>query len=738
MRSFGVINIGINLKLNEEAIKYFSKSNDSNILDYINDRENKLKTLMLLHNEYCINEKNILTERLEIYNFINEYNLKIKAQIIINSPEVYYLQSENNFLIPIYPINFNKDYPVKLITEIKLINDIKKCIYFYNSIGDNDYKIKNILKKGNNIIGLKLNNDLDIPTEIIPITSSNVSEKLLNENGITYLESNIFNELSFSNKIEDIQTIQLIYQDYLYSNFKYDLSININKKDNLSNKDKLYKLLFEKINNSDNINVITSIIEKLMSDNVVSSVNENVSLFPGINFYGCTKYTEKKKCNINPFCVFENKKCVMNLSKENLKLFSYLYAQDLLNSYEERKNLFKGIYTFNHMISNRILTKPNEMISNIDDIKQDIIYIKNKKFRKNIPLNEYLNMNKIPKILDNKNISQVINEIDIINNKNLEIFVNNLVEFTIDYIIPKNLIIATPFDKDGNLNKTMSGGPCLFPYLDTKNLKLKYDCEYNKKDSLTCPVILNRDKKPQKWGYCPEKPSVTKKRLNVKEIETVGDKKKYFTGICKFPYMMNDYNLIFDCHKEKLDDGVDFSWCPIKLKRGNETEIPVAATKKEDIFEKKWKANLLFVSKTNKLHPEFGKVAKKGYCQVPLKVEKLSKKIKRIAFEDYNPKIDIEQTVGRILRKSPEERVIAPLVIDIWDLFGNFKNKGFTRIKFYKSHKYQITNFSVDDNESETKITEHKKETIDNESNDKKKYDEKIISDLKSNFKFSD
>lgn len=102
------------------------------------------------------------------------------------------------------------------------------------------------------------------------------------------------------------------------------------------------------------------------------------------------------------------------------------------------------------------------------------------------------------------------------------------------------------------------------------------------------------------------------------------------------------------------------------------------------------------------------------------------------------PKIDIEQTVGRILRKSPEERVIAPLVIDIWDLFGNFKNKGFTRIKFYKSHKYQITNFSVDDNDSETKITEHKKENIDNETNDKKKYDEKIISDLKSNFKFSD
>lgn len=112
------------------------------------------------------------------------------------------------------------------------------------------------------------------------------------------------------------------------------------------------------------------------------------------------------------------------------------------------------------------------------------------------------------------------------------------------------------------------------------------------------------------------------------------------------------------------------------------------------------------------------------------------------------PKIDIEQTVGRILRKSPEERIIAPLVIDIWDMFGNFKNKGFTRIKFYKAHKYQISNFTVDDNGEKPKIIKHKQENknnnIDNndsnleDENSKKKYEEKIISDLKSQFVFSD
>ena len=48
------------------------------------------------------------------------------------------------------------------------------------------------------------------------------------------------------------------------------------------------------------------------------------------------------------------------------------------------------------------------------------------------------------------------------------------------------------------------------------------------------------------------------------------------------------------------------------------------------------------------------------------------------------PKTNIEQSVGRILRKRPEDRDNYPLIIDIWDLFSIYKNRAYTRIRFYK------------------------------------------------------
>lgn len=56
-----------------------------------------------------------------------------------------------------------------------------------------------------------------------------------------------------------------------------------------------------------------------------------------------------------------------------------------------------------------------------------------------------------------------------------------------------------------------------------------------------------------------------------------------------------------------------------------------------------------------------------------------------------SPISDIQQAVGRILREKPSERKYIPLCIDIWDEFSIFVRKGYTRIKYYKSHEYNIT-----------------------------------------------
>ena len=55
-----------------------------------------------------------------------------------------------------------------------------------------------------------------------------------------------------------------------------------------------------------------------------------------------------------------------------------------------------------------------------------------------------------------------------------------------------------------------------------------------------------------------------------------------------------------------------------------------------------------------------------------------------------SPRSDVTQSVGRILRDKPGDRVHVPLVIDIIDMFSLFVNQGNKRIGFYKSCKYDI------------------------------------------------
>ena len=55
-----------------------------------------------------------------------------------------------------------------------------------------------------------------------------------------------------------------------------------------------------------------------------------------------------------------------------------------------------------------------------------------------------------------------------------------------------------------------------------------------------------------------------------------------------------------------------------------------------------------------------------------------------------SPKSNIEQAVGRILRKKKEDRLKVPMVIDIVDDFSVFGRQGDKRLKFYKKNKYEI------------------------------------------------
>ena len=70
-----------------------------------------------------------------------------------------------------------------------------------------------------------------------------------------------------------------------------------------------------------------------------------------------------------------------------------------------------------------------------------------------------------------------------------------------------------------------------------------------------------------------------------------------------------------------------------------------------------------------------------------------------------SPKSDVEQSVGRILRK--DHPGLEPLVIDLVDHWGPFENQYYKRRRFYRKMEYKI----LEDSALVTKKT--KKKTLD-------------------------
>jgi superfamily II DNA or RNA helicase len=81
---------------------------------------------------------------------------------------------------------------------------------------------------------------------------------------------------------------------------------------------------------------------------------------------------------------------------------------------------------------------------------------------------------------------------------------------------------------------------------------------------------------------------------------------------------------------------------------------------------------------------------------------------------------EIEQTVGRILRKQHE---VQPIVVDIVDQLPSFSRQGMQRRKFYKTNNYVIKIYEVEENEiisviDEVEIAKPKKIIQQNIDND--------------------
>jgi superfamily II DNA or RNA helicase len=94
------------------------------------------------------------------------------------------------------------------------------------------------------------------------------------------------------------------------------------------------------------------------------------------------------------------------------------------------------------------------------------------------------------------------------------------------------------------------------------------------------------------------------------------------------------------------------------------------------------------------------------------------------------PKAGINQTVGRILRKKPEEYENQPLIVDIIDQIPTTLFMGFARKKLYTQRNYEIKFHDIKENNiekvwdydysKEVKIEKTKEGFIDSDSEDDK------------------
>jgi superfamily II DNA or RNA helicase len=66
-----------------------------------------------------------------------------------------------------------------------------------------------------------------------------------------------------------------------------------------------------------------------------------------------------------------------------------------------------------------------------------------------------------------------------------------------------------------------------------------------------------------------------------------------------------------------------------------------------------------------------------------------------------SPKTDVEQAVGRILRKKKQDRIKTPLIIDIVDKFATFVNQSKKRKTFYKKKGYHMETIDLSSNNNE-------------------------------------
>ena len=682
------------------------------LLELTKDRTTSILNLIVLHKNICKftyqqNTNNLIKD-------LEEIEILPVNQIAFTTTQIEFIKV-SDLLIPIYPIAIQ----VKHITnKFKILENedmisINKYITVFNIEGytpfakllaQYNYKISKIFYdeiKGL-ITSIQFVNNLVVPVipekytlkRITEIKNLMIKHKELKSNEDPHIES-LFRPAYFDFQIEISPTIDIvnirnsIYKDFIYNYFKFDFSRIIQEKTSRVSKLSLeasiinYNKKGGDFNNT--INELVDTIINIMKKRIFGAKDTKDNKYNGDTSYKvtsqlpqknqiilkvCSRTKKANKCK-SKFCKYDNeaKQCYLDMDIKNLEYFSYLLANDLINNKIESVDIIKGSFIPEFNMRNKIFRNPDEILFNPVDLANELTHVFesgiHSKLKKDISLSEYLKDDR--EHIFNKNDDFDLEKTNINGLKKImNSLINDVVDLSIKNIFTEDKIYTTPFNKNGIYDGKNNIGECVFPFFDKTRKKYVYQC-IPKNNGYMCPTKLdfNVNRRPDKWGYCPEKIETTKQALNVIEIDAVGDEneKEYKTGKCDFPFIeqqdllsiphkhskkdlensankedQSHYKLKYDCNEVKSGEkGNDtnsevFSWCPIKYnsrktkkninikedenKGEINNELLRAADKYENIRIGKWYNGKFNINKA------VSKKFDKGYCQPPIKTQK--------------------------------------------------------------------------------------------------------------------
>lgn len=592
---------------------------------------------------------------------------KIVGQIVNSYSQAIYIILKNGTVIPLRPSSVDLNYDVYDLTEYFDLNISRGWNQIAHLFELNEKLKKNHLNKTQykyhlGITGALVveddssNPDVNalityggglIPIEPCPLSKiKTVHEKLYGPNKLSvqtkplYLEADyrIYDNKEFSDRrVEKLEEYDQI--ENLYQHFKYEFSELLHSPDY-----KTYLIQLQKIfNDSEGNKNIYQVLEKLKHEVIKVS---DILTIPDQHINPKLKATKKKnkakyflakchkltarKCHQHIFCDyhagFHKKKCRINIGVKLKPLFLNRLVEELARNKFERRNILSGSYVPYFYRDNKLVIHDNELFltnNNFYLIKQ--VY-KTSKYHLEINTYDELILNdpyqqheQILRIPFN-DLSEIETLMTSSTRSDLKGFSDGSDIVPLDIRKKLKNVYATVFDKDGKYRPQYKAGPCIFPYIHGNTKQLHFECRTDKEEGQRCPVEVDKNRRAVTWGFCPADPKETRNNLGVENVIASGKNSKgkldpgFKSGKCLFPFRYHpSYDLSWSCISTK--HGSKEKWCATSVKAGKEilNDIPIAASKEDKVYQKKWQWDKLYDS-DGKFDDDIFRYKTRGYC----------------------------------------------------------------------------------------------------------------------------